>query len=176
MARSAGNAGASPRQRAIRRPCSGAAWVQPRGCKGRSPLHKNNLKFPPSPEGKGVGGMGERKHTKGRVGRRQSRQAPCRVQQPRAATTGEFFRPKQVPAEVPSMIHSGKVLRGSGDSFKSPPAFFFLHRQKSLQFPEECAIINALQAQPAQEAPQAGKQKERRNPHETVCCSQGRAD
>ena len=60
------------------------------------------------------------------------------------------------------MIHSGKVLRGSGDSFKSPPAFFFLHRKKSLQFPEECAIINALQAQPAQEAPQAGKQKERR--------------
>ena len=139
MARSAGNAGASPRQRAIRRPCSGAAWVQPRGCKGRSPLHKNSLKSPPSPEGKGGRGMGERKHTKGKVGRRQSRQAPCRVQQPRAATPGEFFRPEQVPAEVPSMIHSGKVLRGSGDSFKSPPAFlrrppafFFLHRKKKL--------------------------------------------
>ena len=52
--------------------------VRPWGCKGRSPLHKNNLKFPPSPEGKGVGGMGERKHTKGKVGRRQSRQAPPR--------------------------------------------------------------------------------------------------
>ena len=149
--------------------------VQPWGCKGRSPLHKITYSYP-LPTGKGVGGMGAKKNTKDRGGRRQSRQAACRVQQPRAATTGEFFRPEQVPAEVPSMIHSGKVLRGSGDSFKSPPAFFFLHRKKSLQFPEECAIINALQAQPAQEAPQAGKQKERRNPHETVCCSQGRAD
>ena len=30
--------------------------VQPWGCKGRSPLHKNNLKSPPSPPGKGAGG------------------------------------------------------------------------------------------------------------------------
>ena len=107
--------------------------VQPWGCKGRSPLHKITYSYP-LPTGKGVGGMGERKHTKGKVGGRQRRQAPCRVQQPRAATTGEFFRPEQVPAEVPSMIHSGKVLRGSGDSFKSPPAFFFLHRKKACNF------------------------------------------
>ena len=146
------------------------------GCRGRSP-RRNKLWGAPLPRrGRGAGGWGQKRTLKAGLGGRQRRQVPRRVQQPRAATTGEFFRPKQVPAEVPSMIHSGKVLRGSGDSFKSPPAFFFLHRKKSLQFPEECAIINALQAQPAQEAPQAGKQKERRNPHETVCCSQGRAD
>ncbi len=32
--------------------------VQPWGCKGRSPLHKNNLKSPPSPPGKGGWGIG----------------------------------------------------------------------------------------------------------------------
>ena len=34
--------------------------VQPRGCKGRSPLHKITLS-PPLPAGKGVGGIGGRK-------------------------------------------------------------------------------------------------------------------
>ena len=37
-----------------------AAWVQARGCKGRSPLHKITFS-PPLPAGKGVGGMGARK-------------------------------------------------------------------------------------------------------------------
>ncbi len=106
------------------------------GCRGRSP-RRNNLWGSPLPRrGRGAGGMGAEKNTKDRGGRWQSRQAPCRVQQPRAATTGEFFRPEQVPAEVPSMIHSGKVLRGSGDSFKSPPAFLqrfsFCTAKKSL--------------------------------------------
>ena len=111
-----------------------AAWVQPRGCKGRSPLHKNNLKSPPSPPGKGGGGIGDR---------------------------GQQSKLKAESAGVPRRFSN---------------VFLFAPQKKSLQFPEECAIINALQAQPAQEAPQAGKQKERRNPHETVCCSQGRAD
>ena len=35
-----------------------AAWAQSRGCKGRSPLQKNNFESPPSPPGKGVGEMG----------------------------------------------------------------------------------------------------------------------
>ena len=39
-----------------------AARVQPRGCKGRSPLHKKTKSLPPSPEGKGVGGLGAKKH------------------------------------------------------------------------------------------------------------------
>ena len=36
----------------------GAAWVQPRGCKGRSPLHKITLGSP-FPPGRGVGGWGQ---------------------------------------------------------------------------------------------------------------------
>ena len=38
-----------------------AARVQPRGCKGRSPLHKKTLISPPSPPGKGAGGIGGKK-------------------------------------------------------------------------------------------------------------------
>ena len=70
----------------------------------------------------------------------------------------------------------GQQSKLKAESAGVPRRFSFCTAKKSLQFPEECAIINTLQAQPAQEAPQAGKQKERRNPHETVCCSQGRAD
>ena len=60
-------------------PFSSAARVQPRGCKGRSPLHKNNLKSPPSPPGKGAGGIGGRKEGKGRADRRQRMQATRRA-------------------------------------------------------------------------------------------------
>ena len=49
---------ASPPPARDTRPCSGAARVQPRGCKGRSPLHKKTKNLP-LPAGKGVGGMGE---------------------------------------------------------------------------------------------------------------------
>ena len=47
---------AHPHQRAIR-PCSSAARVQPRGCKGRSPLHEITL-ISPFPAGEG--GRGDR--------------------------------------------------------------------------------------------------------------------
>ena len=43
--------------------------AQPRGCKGRSPLHKKT-KNPPLPAGKGVGGMGAEKQAKGKVSQR----------------------------------------------------------------------------------------------------------
>ena len=113
------------------RSVSAAGGLMP-GCRGRSP-RRNNLWGSPFPAGEGGwGDGGQQSKLKAGLGGRQSRQAPRRVQQPRAATTGEFFRPEQVPAEVPSMIHSGKVLRGSGDSFKSPPAFFLLHCKKKL--------------------------------------------
>ena len=46
-----------------------------RGCKGRSPLHKKTKNLP-LPAGKGGGGMGAIKQTKGRGGRRQRRHAP----------------------------------------------------------------------------------------------------
>ena len=48
--------------------------LSPRGCKGRSPLHENNLNLP-LPAGKGGGGMGAAKQAKGKVGRRPTGQA-----------------------------------------------------------------------------------------------------
>ena len=51
-----------------------AARVQPRGCKGRSPLHENNLSLPPFPPGRGQGGYpspsgkGGKNKAKGGVG------------------------------------------------------------------------------------------------------------
>ena len=53
--------------------------AQARGCKGRSPLHKNNLSLPLPHRGRGLGGIGERNQAKGRVGGRGERQAPPRV-------------------------------------------------------------------------------------------------
>ena len=52
----------------------GELWVQLRGCKGRSPLHKKTKSLP-LPAGKGAGGMGATKTTNGRDSRRQRRQA-----------------------------------------------------------------------------------------------------
>ena len=52
----------------------GELWVQLRGCKGRSPLHKKTKSLP-LPAGKGAGGMGATKTTNGRGSRRQRRQA-----------------------------------------------------------------------------------------------------
>ena len=58
-----------------------AVRASPRGCKGRSPLHKKTKNLP-LPAGKSalrarVGGMGAEKQTKGKVGRRQRRQTPA---------------------------------------------------------------------------------------------------
>ena len=53
-----------------------AARVQPRGCKGRSPLHENNLS-PPLPAGKGGGGIGAKNLLYGRKNRRGRTQPPA---------------------------------------------------------------------------------------------------
>ena len=53
----------------------GKPWVQPRGCKGRSPLHKETISLP-LPAGKGGGGMGAKKYTKGRAERQPQPPAP----------------------------------------------------------------------------------------------------
>ena len=50
---------------------------QPRGCKGRSPLHKKTKNLPLPRRGRGSGGMGAESKAKGRVGRRQRKQAPA---------------------------------------------------------------------------------------------------
>ena len=75
-----------------------AAGVQPRGCKGRSPLHKITLS-PPLPAGKGVGGMGAEKQSKGRVGRRQGRQAPRRAPQRQGRTAARKASPRHHPKQ-----------------------------------------------------------------------------
>ena len=95
-------------------PCPSAARVQPRGCKGRSPLHKITLS-PPLPAGKGAGGMGAEKQSKGRVGRRQSSHAPL----PPPETTRKVRN--RVQTAAPDNKISGKVLGGLGASFKKPP-------------------------------------------------------
>ena len=56
---------------------AGAELGSARGCKGRSPLHKNNLKSPPFPGGEGGGGIGAKKNTKGRVERQPQPPPPA---------------------------------------------------------------------------------------------------
>ena len=85
MAGKTGEAGHSPPQGTGTATSASAARVQPRGCKGRSPLHKKTKSLP-LPAGKSalrarVGGMGATKQAKGRIGRRQRRQAPLRTPQ-----------------------------------------------------------------------------------------------
>ena len=61
------------------RPCSGAARVQPRGCKGRSPLHKKTKNLPLPRRGRalcerGAGGIGaESKLKAGAAGDKQGK-------------------------------------------------------------------------------------------------------
>ena len=103
-----------------------AARVQSRGCKGRSPLHEITFSLP-LPAGKGAGGMGAGRQTKGRGGRRPTRQAPLwhhsgrdsPRRHARAQATAGTGHERRLP---PIIIRSGKVLGGLGDSFKSPPA------------------------------------------------------
>ena len=67
------NPGGTTRREPLSLRFCGKPRVQPRGCKGRSPLHKKTISLP-LPAGKGVGGMGAEKQTKGRV-RRAAKQA-----------------------------------------------------------------------------------------------------
>ena len=62
-------------------PFPSAAWVQPRGCKGRSPLHEKTL-VSPFPTGEGGRGIGGRK-----VNQRQGRQARKKASPPAGAGT-----------------------------------------------------------------------------------------
>ena len=77
-ARSAGDQpGKPPAGRVVGYPAPVPPGFSPRGCKGRSPLHKKTKNLP-LPAGKGVGGMGAGKKTKGRASRRQRKQATRR--------------------------------------------------------------------------------------------------
>ena len=73
-------------------PAPSAAWVQPQGCKGRSPLHEKTLVTPfPSGEG-GRGDRGQGSKLKAGGNRRQSRHAPPRWVQRRQGQAGNRAR------------------------------------------------------------------------------------
>ena len=65
--------------------------LSPGDARGKAPCIRK-LKIPPSPEGKGVGGMGAEKQAKNRVGRRQGRHVPRRALAPQA-------QPMPLPAQ-----------------------------------------------------------------------------
>ena len=89
----------------------GELWVQLRGCKGRSPLHKKTKSLP-LPAGKGVGGMGATKTTNGRGSRRQRRQATP-ADTTAARSTGN--QPGKPPA-------SDTATAGRAGNEKTPPS------------------------------------------------------
>ena len=72
-----------------------AARVQPRGCKGRSPLHKITL-VPPLPAGKGGGGMGAGNKAKGKVRRQPQPPSP-----PLGTTAARSIQRPEKPAPPP---------------------------------------------------------------------------
>ena len=92
----------------------GELWVQLRGCKGRSPLHKKTKSLP-LPAGKSalrarVGGMGATKQAKGRGSRRQRRQAPLRTPQRHGQpATSRVSPPADTTAARSAGDQSGKL-------------------------------------------------------------------
>ena len=93
--------------------------AQARGCKGRSPLHKKTKNLP-LPAGKGVGGMGARNKTKGKVGGREKRQAP-------PTDSGTATSAGDLPGKPPTGTYtagSARAASGSGAGMQGaePPA------------------------------------------------------
>ncbi len=105
---------------------SGAARVQPLGCKGRSPLHEITL-VSPFPPGRGLGGWGQEGKLKAGAAGDQQGKPPLghhsgrdsQRRHARAQAKAGTGRERRLP---PIIIRSRKVLGGLGDSFKSPPA------------------------------------------------------
>ena len=103
-----------------------AARVQPRGCKGRSPLHEITL-VSPFPPGRGLGGWGQEGKLKAGAAGDQQGKPPLwhhsgrdsQRRHARAQAKAGTGRERRLP---PIIIRSRKVLGGVGDSFKSPPA------------------------------------------------------
>ena len=78
---------------------SAAGGLMP-GCRGRSPRQNKEKRAPPSPLGKGVGGIGGKNKAKGRVGRRQRRQS---------LPPGAWFAPGAAVG-IPAIKNSAKGL------------------------------------------------------------------
>ena len=136
MAGKTGEAGHSPPQGTGTATSASAARVQPRGCKGRSPLHKKTKSLP-LPAGKSalrarVGGMGAEKQTKGGAGRRQRRQATP------ADTTAAKSAGDQ-PGKPPT---SDTATAGRAGNEKTPPSPTKKPVSLLTGFPPSCIIIN----------------------------------
>ena len=74
--------------------------LSPGDARGEAPCIRK-LKTPPSPEGKGGGGMGAEKQAKNRVGRRQGRHAPLRALAPQAQPMPLPAQPRDARGEAP---------------------------------------------------------------------------
>ena len=113
---------ASPPPARDTRPCSGAARVQPRGCKGRSPLHKKTKNLP-LPAGKGAGGMGaESKLKAGAAGDKQGK-PPLRIPERQGQPATSRASPPITPApHIPpaGRRQCGQNPAGRRDSRKTP--------------------------------------------------------
>ena len=84
-----------------------AVWVQPRGCKGRSPLHEITL-VSPFPPGRGSGGWGQKSKLKGGLAGNQPGTPPA----------GH----RDAPLTPPCKGHAPRRARGSPPSPVPRPA------------------------------------------------------
>ena len=127
-ARLSGNAGASPRSAQDCAPCPRAARVQPRGCKGRSPLHKKTKNLP-LPHGgralceRGSGGWGKEIHDVAGSAGDQNRRAPHRGQRRQVypATPGQAPRLAQDCAPAPAPPGFRRRGAGGGSPRRNKP-------------------------------------------------------
>ncbi len=94
--------------------------LSPGDARGKAPCIRK-LKIPPSPEGKGVGGMGAEKQAKNRVGRRQGRHVPRRALAPQAQPMPLLAQPRGCKGRSPlhkktknPPLPAGKGGKGDG--------------------------------------------------------------
>jgi len=80
----------APAGRVVCSPAPVPPPAQPRGCKGRSPLHEITLILP-LPAGKGVGGMGAGKKLKARLAGDPKGKPPCGFRNGSFGCFGRFF-------------------------------------------------------------------------------------
>ena len=94
-----------------------AARVQPRGCKGRSPLHKKtkNSPFPPGRAlcERGVGGMGAKRHCYGR-----------QIRKPKKPASPPMPRPPSFPMPLPAQVPGHQNAAPRPTQGKPPPGTY----------------------------------------------------
>ena len=107
-----------------------AARVQPRGCKGRSPLHENNLS-PPFPPGRGQGGYpspsgkGGKNKAKGGVGGQPKQPRPPTRHRGGRASGRQKSKPH---LRVPLTPRRASAARGHAPLPPTGHPLFFCHR------------------------------------------------